>query len=125
MLPQRLLLQRVQLKPLRHHHQKRKANRTIFNESGNGLKNDLYSIAMAREDDPHSATRQFYFNMRDNDSLDPGRRWGYTVFGTVIEGTEVLDAMQHVPTEYKPLIKFQNAPVENVMLIKASILPPA
>ena len=52
----------------------------IFNESGNGLKNKMYNITMARQDDPHSATRQFFFNMAKNDSLDPGRNWGYTVF---------------------------------------------
>ena len=53
----------------------------IFNESGNGMKNKMYSIAMARQSDPHSARRQFFFNMGENKSLDPGRRWGYTVFG--------------------------------------------
>lgn len=71
----------------------------IFNESGNGLRNDRGAIAMARLDDPHSASNQFYFNLKDNDSLNPGpKRWGYTVFGYVIEGLDVLDAIGAVAT---------------------------
>ena len=101
----------------------KKASRTIINESGNGLKNDRYSISMAREDDPHSAKRQFFFNMKDNNNLDPGKTWGYTVFGSVIEGTDVLDKMAVVETEYKALIRFQDAPKEDVTLIRATILP--
>ncbi len=101
----------------------KKASRTIINESGNGLKNEMYTIAMAREDDPHSAKRQFFFNMNDNNNLDPGKTWGYTVFGSVIEGTEVLDKMALVETEYKALIRFQDAPREDVMLIQATVLP--
>jgi peptidyl-prolyl cis-trans isomerase A (cyclophilin A) len=101
----------------------KKASRTIINESGNGLKNEIYTIAMAREDDPHSAKRQFFFNMNDNNNLDPGKTWGYTVFGSVIEGTEVLDKIALVETEYKALIRFQDAPREDVMLIQATVLP--
>jgi peptidyl-prolyl cis-trans isomerase A (cyclophilin A) len=101
----------------------KKATRAIINESGNGLENNMYSIAMAREDDPHSAKRQFFFNMKDNDNLNPGKTWGYTVFGSVIEGTEVLDAMAMVETEYKALIRFQDAPKEDVILIQATIVP--
>ena len=96
----------------------------IFNESGNGLKNDLYTIAMARQDSPHSANRQFFFNAKDNDSLNPGRRWGYTVFGQILSGAEVVDAMATVETEYNMKVGWQNVPVEPVMLIKATILPP-
>ncbi len=71
----------------------------IINESGNGLRNAQGSIAMARFDDPHSATSQFYFNLKDNDSLDPSsRRWGYTVFGYIIEGAEVVEAIGKVAT---------------------------
>ena len=59
----------------------------VINESGNGLKNQMMTVAMARYDDPHSATNQFYFNLADNDSLDPNSRsWGYAVFGEVIGG---------------------------------------
>jgi len=104
-------------------YKEKKASRTIINESGNGLKNAMYSIAMAREDDPHSAKRQFFFNMKDNDNLDPGKTWGYAVFGTVIEGTDVLDKIALVETEYKALIRFQDAPREDVLLILARVLP--
>lgn len=104
-------------------YKEKKASRTIINESGNGLKNAMYSIAMAREDDPHSAKRQFFFNMKDNDNLDPDKTWGYAVFGTVIEGTDVLDKIALVETEYKALIRFQDAPREDVLLILATVLP--
>jgi peptidyl-prolyl cis-trans isomerase A (cyclophilin A) len=95
----------------------------ILNESGNGLKNDWYSIAMARQSDPHSALRQFFFNLNDNDNLNPGRNWGYTVFGSVVSGTEVVDKMSLVETEYKPLIRFADVPKEPILLIKASVMP--
>lgn len=101
----------------------RKANYKIINESGNGLKNEAYSIAMARMNDPHSAKRQFFFNISDNDNLDPGRNWGYTVFGMVVEGQEVLDAMASVETHVNPQIGFPDTPVENVILKRATILP--
>ena len=96
----------------------------IFNESGNGLKNTYYSIAMARETDPHSATRQFFINLTDNESLDPGRNWGYTVFGSVVEGFEVIDAMGQVETEYAINFGQPNVPIEPIILQKAEILPP-
>ena len=96
----------------------------IFNESGNGLKNTDYSIAMARETDPHSATRQFFINLTDNESLDPGRNWGYTVFGSVVEGFEVIDAMGQVETEYAINFGQPNVPIEPIILQKAEILPP-
>ncbi|GAB5379871.1 MAG: peptidylprolyl isomerase [Aliiglaciecola sp.] len=96
----------------------------IYNESGNGLKNNLYSIAMARSNDPHSANRQFYFNMNDNESLDPGRNWGYAVFGYVTEGTEVLDKMAEVETHYDAILGWADVPVEPILLIKATVLPP-
>jgi peptidyl-prolyl cis-trans isomerase A (cyclophilin A) len=96
----------------------------IFNESGNGLKNTYYSIAMARETDPHSATRQFFINLKDNESLDPGRNWGYTVFGSVVEGFEVIDAMGEVETEYSINFGQPDVPIEPIILQKAEILPP-
>ncbi|GGF69282.1 peptidylprolyl isomerase [Alteromonas lipolytica] len=95
----------------------------IFNESGNGLKNTLYSVAMARQNDPHTATRQFFFNLDDNDNLDPGKTWGYTVFGAVVEGYEVVDAMGEVATEYKATLGFADAPVEPIIINKVSVLP--
>lgn len=71
----------------------------IPNESGNGLSNGEGTIAMARQGPPHTATSQFYFNLSDNAALDPNpRRWGYTVFGQVVEGMDVLTAIAAVPT---------------------------
>lgn len=104
-------------------YKEKKSHYKIINESGNGLKNEAYSISMARMNDPHSAKRQFFFNMKDNENLDPGRNWGYTVFGSVIEGQEVLDAMSIVETEVSPVIGYPDTPVEAVILERASILP--
>jgi len=71
----------------------------IPNESGNGLSNVRGTIAMARTGDPHSATSQFYINLTDNVKLDPNaERWGYCVFGKVIEGMEIIDAIAKMPT---------------------------
>ena len=96
----------------------------IFNGSGNGLKNTMYSVAMARQNDPHTATRQFFFNLDENDNLDPGRSWGYAVFGAVVEGYEVVDAMGEVATEYKATLGFADAPVEPIIINKVELLPP-
>lgn len=95
----------------------------IFNESGNGLKNDMYTIAMARQDDPHSANRQFFFNVMDNAYLNPGKDWGYAVFGLVVQGAEVVDAMAEVETAYKADVGWRDVPVKTVMLKKATLLP--
>ena len=95
----------------------------IINESGNGLKNQKYSLAMARQNDPHSANRQFFFNMEDNTSLDPGRDWGYTVFGNVVEGYEVLDKISQVATDIDPTYGWPDVPVEKVILKTVTILP--
>jgi peptidyl-prolyl cis-trans isomerase A (cyclophilin A) len=97
---------------------------SIFNESGNGLKNDMYTITMARQNDPHTANRQFFFNMSDNDSLDPGRKWGYAVFGSVVEGYEVLDKILQVKTDFDPKYGWNDVPVEQVVLLKVIVLPP-
>jgi len=71
----------------------------IPNESGNGLSNERGTIAMARLGKPHSAGRQFYINLDDNVALDPSAaRWGYAVFGHVVEGLDVLDAIAELPT---------------------------
>jgi peptidyl-prolyl cis-trans isomerase A (cyclophilin A) len=96
---------------------------TIFNESGNGLKNSHYSIAMARTSDPHSANRQFFINVADNQYLDPGKNWGYAVFGSVIEGYKVVDKMALVTTEYFETTGWNDVPVEPVILKKATIVP--
>jgi len=71
----------------------------IPNESGNGLSNERGTIAMARTGDPHSATRQFFINLVDNARLDPrASGWGYTVFGRVAEGMDVVDRIAVIPT---------------------------
>ena len=94
----------------------------VLNESGNGLKNNTGSIAMARYDDPHSATRQFYFNMNNNTSLDPGsRNWGYTVFGMVVSGMEVLEAISDIETGYSEALDAEDVPLVPVVLIRASV----
>ena len=73
--------------------------KAIPNESGNGLSNQPGTIAMARTNLPHSATSQFFINVADNNRLDPSpSRWGYTVFGTVIDGMDVVDAIVAIPT---------------------------
>jgi peptidyl-prolyl cis-trans isomerase A (cyclophilin A) len=101
----------------------KKTNGDIVNESGNGLKNELGTIAMAKENRPHTANRQFFFNINDNTNLDPGRRWGYAVFGMIMEGEEVLEAIAKVKSEYNETIGWENVPVEPVILIKATLLP--
>ena len=94
----------------------------VLNESGNGLQNRTGTIAMARYDDPHSATRQFYFNMNDNTSLDPNsRNWGYTVFGEVTSGMEVLEAIAEVETAYNEDLDAEDVPLEQILLIRASV----
>ena len=101
----------------------KKVNDNIINESGNGLKNEIGTIAMAKENRPHTANRQFFFNVADNTSLDPGRRWGYAVFGEVIEGQEVVDAMSAVKTDYNDEMSWEDVPIEAILLNKASLLP--
>jgi peptidyl-prolyl cis-trans isomerase A (cyclophilin A) len=95
----------------------------IFNESGNGLENNKGSIAMARSRDPHSATSQFYFNVNDNKSLNPGRSWGYTVFGSITKGSEVIDKISKVKTDFNADLRGQDVPIEPVLLLKATLLP--
>ena len=94
----------------------------IKNEAQNGLKNETYSLAMARTADPHSATAQFFINVQDNPMLDfPGRDgWGYTVFGKVIEGMDVVDQIKQVPTANGPM--YQNVPVKPVVIESASLV---
>lgn len=101
----------------------KKVQKNIINESGNGLKNEIGTIAMAKENRPHTANRQFFFNVADNSSLDPGRRWGYAVFGAIVEGQEVVDAMTLVKTDYNDEMDWENVPVEPVTLIKATLMP--
>lgn len=78
---------------------------TVKNEANNGLKNKRYTVAMARTNDPHSASAQFFINAADNGFLDhtaeTSQGWGYAVFGKVVVGTDVVDAMERVPTGNK------------------------
>lgn len=106
------------------HFIERKNEGTIFNESGNGLKNEMFTIAMAREDAPHSAMRQFYFNIADNDNLDPGRSWGYTVFGNVTEGEEVLELIANTKVHRHEALDWEDVPVRPIFLKKATLLKP-
>jgi len=101
----------------------KKSNANIVNESGNGLKNAVGTIAMAKEMRPHTANRQFFFNLADNTSLDPGRKWGYAVFGAIVEGEEVIEAIGKVKTHYDEALGWEDVPVEPVFLIKATLLP--
>jgi peptidyl-prolyl cis-trans isomerase A (cyclophilin A) len=95
----------------------------IINESGNGLKNMPMTIAMARFDDPHSATNQFYFNVAANSSLDPSSRsWGYAVFGQVISGQDVVEAIAVVDTGYSEILDASDVPLAPVKLLSATVL---
>ena len=95
----------------------------IFNESGNGLENDMYSVAMAYQDNkPHSATRQFFFNMDDNEHLNPGKDWGFAVFGNVIEGYETLDKMMRVETGYNEKLGYTFIPKEPIIILSVDVL---
>ncbi len=97
-------------------------NDPIDNEAENGLKNDRYTIAMARTSDPHSATAQFFINVGDNDFLNyPGSDgWGYAVFGKVSDGEDVVDAIRAVKTGRKSM--FSDVPVETVVIEKAEVV---
>jgi peptidyl-prolyl cis-trans isomerase B (cyclophilin B) len=95
----------------------------VENESRNRLRNDRGTVAMARAGDPHSATTEFFVNVRDNRELDyvrsPERRWGFAVFGRVIEGMEVVDDIAGIPT--KELGPFPNFPAEPVGIYRAYV----
>lgn len=103
--------------------EERELNPPIINESGNGLKNMPMTIAMARFDDPHSATNQFYFNVAANSSLDPNSRsWGYAVFGQVISGQDVVEAIAVVDTGYSENLDASDVPLVPVKLLSATVL---
>ena len=94
---------------------------TIENEGNNGLKNERYTLAMARTGDPHSASAQFFINVNNNDFLNyPGRDgWGYCVFGKVVQGMDVVDQIRLVPTENHGM--YSNVPAKPVIIKSASI----
>ena len=96
----------------------------VENEANNGLKNNKYTLAMARTSDPHSATAQFFINVANNDFLNhtapTAQGWGYAVFGEVVEGQDVIDKMKGVPTANSGF--HQNVPTNDVVITKAVVL---
>ena len=96
----------------------------VKNEADNGASNKVYTIAMARTSDPHSATAQFFINVADNDFLDfrskDSQGWGYCVFGEVVEGKEVVDNIKTVKTGRRGM--HQDVPVDDVVIEKAEIV---
>ena len=103
----------------------KKTGEKLENEANNGLTNDCYTVAMARTSDPHSATSQFFINVKDNDFLNhtspTGSGWGYAVFGKVVAGTEVVDAICKVKTGRQGF--HDDVPKEDVIIDKAVLLP--
>ena len=102
----------------------KKTGEPVENEANNGLKNDNYTVAMARTSDPHSATAQFFINVADNDFLNhtapTTNGWGYTVFGKVVEGTDAVDKIKAVKTGSRGF--HQDVPAEDVIIEKASVV---
>ena len=94
----------------------------IQNEANNGLKNKKYTLAMARTNDPHSATAQFFINCTDNDFLDfraeNAQGWGYAVFGRVVEGMDVVDSIERARTGRKGF--HDDVPLEDVLIVRVT-----
>jgi cyclophilin family peptidyl-prolyl cis-trans isomerase len=100
----------------------RDVKENIVNESGNGLSNLRGTVGMARGTDPHSATSQFFVNLADNVDLNPRpTRWGYTVFGKVVEGMEVVDDIGHRPTAGGGPFD-RNVPVEPILIERIELV---
>jgi len=90
----------------------------VVNESGNGLTNSRATVGLARPPEPHAGDVQFYVNLADNAALDPSAtRWGYAVFGRVVQGMDVVDEIATVPTGAKGPFK-ENAPLKPVVILK-------
>lgn len=101
----------------------------VENEGANGLSNLRGTVAMARQDDPHSATSQFFINTVDNrflnfTSTENSRTWGYCVFGRVVAGMDVVDKIRFVKTD-NTVPGFENKPIEPVLILDAKIIDPA
>ena len=100
------------------------ARPSIRNEADNGLKNQTGTVAMARTSDPHSATSQFFINLKDNDFLDhrgqTSQGWGYCVFARVVNGMDVVNAIAKVATTSRR--GHQDVPVENVLIEKTEVI---
>ena len=104
---------------------KQKPVRTpIKNEAANGLKNEAYTVAMARTPDPDSATAQFFINVADNDFLDyrapTAKEYGYCVFARVVEGQDVVDQIKKVSTATRGM--HRDVPVEDILISKAEVV---
>jgi peptidyl-prolyl cis-trans isomerase B (cyclophilin B) len=104
---------------------KQKPTRTpVKNEATNGLKNDRYTVAMARTNDPHSASAQFFINVKDNDFLNHAaptpQGWGYCVFGKVVEGQDVVDRITAVKTGRSGM--HQDVPQQDVIIERAEVV---
>ncbi len=96
----------------------------VQNEANNGLKNDIYTIALSRTSAPHSASAQFFINVGNNDFLNhtapTPQGWGYCVFGKVVDGTDVVDKIRKVKTGSKGM--HQDVPAEDVIINKAEVV---
>ncbi|QCB45047.1 peptidylprolyl isomerase [Hydrogenophaga sp. PAMC20947] len=96
----------------------------IQNEANNGVKNELYTLAMARTNDPHSATAQFFINVANNGFLNhtapSAQGWGYTVFGKVVSGSDVVKKIEGLPTGRKGF--HDDVPKEDVVIEKAVVI---
>ncbi len=106
--------------------QQKPTKNPIENEADNGLKNEAYTVAMARTQDPHSATAQFFINVKNNEFLNhKGKNpqgWGYCVFGKVVKGHGVVNKIKAVPTGSKGM--FDDVPTEPVVIEKAEVVEP-
>ena len=104
--------------------EKKDKHPTIQNEADNGLKNDIYTVAMARTPEPHSASSQFFINAADNDFLNHRNKtaqgWGYAVFGSVIEGQDIVDKIEKVKTGSNGF--HQDVPKTDVQILSAEVL---
>ena len=96
----------------------------IQNEASNGLRNDHYTVAMARTSDPHSATAQFFVNTTNNDFLNhkspTPQGWGYAVFGKVVKGNDVVDAIEQVRTGSRA--GHADVPLDDVTIVRATVV---
>ncbi len=101
----------------------KESDSTIKNEADNMLSNEIGTIAMARTNDPHSASSQFFINVANNTFLNYQNKsnWGYCVFGKVVEGMEVVNKIKEVDTFVNPMTRMQDWPKDNVVIEKAFI----
>jgi len=104
--------------------QQKPTDQPIANEAANGLKNEVYTVAMARTNDPHSATAQFFINVTNNSFLNhtapSGQGWGYAVFGKVVNGTDIVKKIEGVPTGRRGF--HDDVPKDDVVIEKAVVV---